>query len=78
MFGWDTVIYIIISLILSYVAYLMAPKPKMPKPAAATQMDSPTSEAGIPVPVLFGTMTMKAPNFLWYGDKNIREFKVKA
>lgn len=78
MFGWDTLIYLLISVVISLAAAALAPKPKAPKPEAAAQMENPTADAGRPIPVVFGTVTIKGPNFLWYGDKSVRTFKVKA
>lgn len=71
-------VQILLSIVLSYLAYLLAPKPKQPKPEAATEMENPTADAGRPIPVVFGTMTLKGPNFLWYGDKAVREYEVRA
>jgi hypothetical protein len=41
-------------------------------------LDDPTSEAGRPVPVPFGTITIKGLNLLWFGDKGKRTYKVDA
>jgi len=71
-------VQILVSIVLSYLAYLLAPKPKQQKPEAATEMENPTADAGRPVPVVFGTVTLKGPNFLWYGDKTVKEYTVKA
>lgn len=57
---------------------LLAPKPKTPKPEAAKDLENPTAEAGRPIPVVFGTITVKGLNVLWYGDKSFRTVKVKA
>lgn len=59
----------LISLALMIIGYLLQPKPKAAKPDMASEMDSPTAEAGRPVTVLFGEITVKSPNFLWFGDK---------
>lgn len=56
------------------LGYLLAPKPKKEKPPAATEMDAPTAEAGRPIPVVFGTMLVKSPNFLWWGEKALRQY----
>lgn len=74
----QTLIYLIVSIVISLIAYAFAPKPKMPKPPAASAMENPTADAGRPIPVVFGTLTIKGPNFLWYGEKNVRTFKVKS
>jgi predicted phage tail protein len=69
---------LLISLAINIVAYLITPKPKQPKPEAAKQSEVPTADAGIPVPVVFGTITVKALNCLWYGDQTMQTFQVKA
>lgn len=69
-------IMLAISIALSLVAYLLMPKPKMPKPASARDLESPTSDAGRPLPVVFGTVTVTGLNILWYGDKQVREYSV--
>ena len=50
------------------------PRPKLPTPAAATEMDNPTASAGTPLPVVFGTVTVKSANFLGYWAKEIHEY----
>ena len=40
-------------------------------------LQTPTAEAGVPVPVVFGTVK-KATNVLWYGDKEVVNYKVKV
>lgn len=67
-----------ISLAISIISYLIMPKPKAPKPEAAKDLEDPTAEAGRPIPVVFGTMTVKGLNVLWFGDKAKRTYKVKA
>ena len=71
-------VMVAISIALSLLAYLLMPKPKQPKPPSAQDMDAPTSDAGRPVPVLFGHMTIKGVNVLGYWDKKVREYSVKA
>lgn len=68
----------LVSLAISVAAYMLAPKPKQPKPEAAKEMENPTADAGRPVPVVFGEVTIKGPNVLWFGDKSISSYKVKA
>ncbi len=67
-----------IAIALLVVSYLLMPKPKGPKPEAATEQDNPTAEAGRPIPVPFGTLVIKSPNCLWFGDKSMRTYKIKA
>lgn len=77
MTGLEYLVYFIIALVLSVAAYMLAPKPKQAQ-TATSDLNAPTVSAGRPVPVVFGTVTMKSPNILWYGDKRKREYKVKA
>lgn len=72
------IVQIIVSIVQALLSYFFAPKPKTPKPASATEMENPTADAGRPIPVVFGTITIKGPNFLWYGDKKVIEYSVKV
>lgn len=62
------------AIVMAVVSYALQPRPKTPVPAAATEMDSPTASAGTPLPVVFGTMTVKSANFLGYWAKEIHEY----
>ncbi|MBH0113258.1 hypothetical protein I5E68_09900 [Novosphingobium sp. YJ-S2-02] len=68
----------LIALAVNIVAYLITPKPKMAKPEAAKSLEDPTAEAGKPVCVPFGSLTIKDPNVLYFGEKSINTYKVKA
>lgn len=68
----------LVALALNVVSYLLMPKPKASKPEAAKDMDDPTAEAGRPAPVVFGTVTIKGLNVLWFGEKSNRQYSVKA
>jgi predicted phage tail protein len=69
---------LLISLAISTVAYLIAPKAKTDQPDSTTDMDDPTAEAGRPIPVLFGTMTISGLNILWYGEKRTTTYTVEG
>lgn len=75
MAWWLIILAAVASVALSL---LLAPRPKAPKPEAAKDLDDPTAEAGRPIPVVFGTITVKGLNVLWYGDKSFNTKKVKA
>lgn len=64
---------LLIGLAIAVVGYLIMPKPKPPKPPAVKDMESPTAEAGRPMPVIFGTVTVKGSNIIWYGEKRTQE-----
>lgn len=66
---------LLIGVALNVIAYLLMPKPKKARPEAAKDMDSPTAEAGRPIPVVFGELTVKGLNILWYGDKRVHEWE---
>jgi hypothetical protein len=61
-----------------FILKLLTPKVKTPKPEAAKDLEDPTAEAGRPIPVVFGTITVKGLNVLWFGDKKHITYKVKA
>ena len=69
---------IVAAIALTAVRYLLMPKPKAPKPEAVKDLEDPTAEAGKPVPVPFGTITIKGLNLLAYMDKTKNTYKVKA
>lgn len=73
----EILVLVLISIVISVAAYLLAPKPKQPRYEAA-DLQTPTVSAGRPVPVVFGTVTIKSPNILWYGEKREHTYKVNA
>lgn len=70
--------YLIIFLVGLFVAYAMSPKPPVPPPPSLADMQVPTAEPGRPVPVIFGTRLVKAPNVVWYGDLRYSEVKTSS
>jgi hypothetical protein len=58
------------------LAYALQPKPAEPVPGTLNDVQAPTAEVGIPVPVVFGTCKLLAPNVLWYG--NLSTSKITA
>lgn len=68
----------LIILLIDVAVFLLMPKPKGPKPDATTDLESPTAEAGRPEPIPFGTVTIKSPNVLWFGEKSTIRIKVKV
>ena len=74
----DWIIQLIIAIVMQVVSYALTPRPKQPKPEAARDLEAPVAEAGKPMPVVFGTVTVKGLNVLWYGDKAVREYDVKV
>lgn len=60
---------------LTAISLLLAPKP--PKDTSAKKIENPVADASKPLPVVFGTMTVKEVNVLWYGDQTRHTSKVK-
>jgi hypothetical protein len=71
-FPWLILAAAVASVVLSL---LLMPKPKAPRPEATSDLDNPVAEAGKPIPVVFGTVTVKGLNVLWFGDKGRRTYK---
>ncbi len=71
-------IQIIVALGLMILGYLLAPKPPGPKRPELEDFKSPTSEAGRPLPVVFGTVTITGANAMWAGDRAIRARDARA
>lgn len=71
------IVQIIVAIVMAALSYLFMPRPKAPTPDAAEELDVPTADAGMPVPVVFGTMTVRSPNALWTGDVSTTSEKVK-
>jgi hypothetical protein len=61
-----------------FIFKLLKPKVKKNKPDAVKDLESPTADRSRPIPVPFGTMTIKSPNVLHFGDKSRRTYKTKA
>lgn len=69
---------LIIGVVMLIGAYIFAPKPKQPKPPSLDDLEAPTSEAGRPIPVIMGSVTIKGLNVLYSGDKSRKTRKVKS
>jgi len=71
-------ILLAVAIVLLAVSYIMTPKPKQAKPEAAKDLEDPTAEAGVPIIVIFGTVTITGGNVIGYMDKASRTYKVKV
>jgi hypothetical protein len=72
------VIQILIAVAMQIVAYVLQPKVKAARPDAVRDFDGPTAEAGRPVPVVVGDVTLKSPNVLHTSDKGSYQYQVRA
>lgn len=57
-----------LGLLFSYLAYLLRPKPTPPPPGTIEESDVPIANASDPIPKVYGTVWVKSPNVVWYGD----------
>lgn len=73
---WWNLIFLIVAIGLTALSYLLAPKPKAPKPSSTEDLNDPVAEAGMPVPVVFGTITLKGLNAMMTTDKRKIKYKV--
>jgi hypothetical protein len=60
------ILNLVLGLAMLIIGYLIMPKKQQKQ--EIQPLEAPTSEAGKPIPVLFGEMTIKSGNFLWWGD----------
>lgn len=67
-----TVLYVIYAIVL-IAAILSIPKPTEPQPSSLADVNVPTASADKPIPVVFGTVLLKSPNVVWYGDLSTTE-----
>lgn len=68
---------LLVAVVLQVIAYLIMPKPKQPK-TSTRDLEYPTAEAGRPIPYIWGRVTIKGSNILWYGEKNIHKYQIKV
>lgn len=69
---------LLISLAFSYVAYLLSPKPKPPKPATLDDFDIPKADEGQAIGKVFGTVLIRDATVHWYGDLKTKAIKQKS
>lgn len=66
---------LLIGIALQVIGFLLMPKPPGPKPPSLDDFKDPTAEAGRPIPVVFGSITIKGPNVMGFWDKEISSRK---
>jgi len=68
-----------VSFALSLAATLLM-RPKTPGPGGqeVAELELPMAEAGVPIPVVFGTVTITAPNVLWRGERTTKTYSIDA
>lgn len=69
---------LLISVVFSFIAFLLTPKPKPPDKSKLEDFDIPKSEEGSEIPKIFGTVTVRNPQVVWYGDLRLVAIKEKG
>lgn len=60
-------LYALVVMIISYAIQSFT-APRINNAPVQQMGDVPTASEGDPIPVVFGTVTLKQPNIIWYGD----------
>jgi hypothetical protein len=69
---------LLVGIALQIIGYLLMPKPPAPKPPTLEDFKDPTAEAGRPIPVVFGSVTLSSPNNMGFWDKSISSREAKS
>jgi uncharacterized membrane protein len=70
------IVNLLIGILFSTLAYVLKGASVSTPKQKPQDFQFPTVTAGDPIPVVFGTMTIKSPNILWYGEKGMEKKKV--
>lgn len=64
-----------VTIALTALAFSALAKPKQPN-TVFQDLEEPKASAGSPIPVVFGTVTMKTTNVIFTTEKTTRKYKV--
>lgn len=71
--GWFAIIYVVLLVVSMVLSFLLTPKPKIenarPKPLG--DFNVPTATENRAVPIVWGTVDIRGPNVLWYGNLKV-------
>ncbi len=73
------IVWLVVAIAVSLIAGLVGGMLMGKQTSPATQdktFEVPTSEIGVPIPILFGTRLIQSPSIAWYGDLRIIKVKV--
>lgn len=59
---------LLISLVFSYISFLLTPKPEAPKAATLDDFNLPRANEGDVIGKPYGTVWIRSPQIAWYGD----------
>lgn len=66
---------LVLGLLFSYIAALLAPKQEGPQPATLEDFDIPKAEEGAEYGKIFGTPIIRDPQIADYGDLRVRPIR---
>lgn len=69
---WHYIAIVVVSIAISYA---LAPRPPKPTDAEPEDTKIPKIPKGEPIPVVFGTVWLKKPGVLFWGDKSVRAIR---
>jgi len=73
---FNFVVQLAIGIALMAVGFLLTPRPKVRSGATGpSDFKTPKANAGDPIPVIFGTVTIFEPNILWEGDSKTETYQ---
>lgn len=78
MFGWDTLIYLAITLAISAISYALTPRPKSTQPKEVQQLNEPVSGDGQPVIKVYGSARVAQVAVHTYGRKRVESWNVRV
>jgi hypothetical protein len=64
-------------IIVALAAYFLAPKPEIPE-SSVEDFETATAKEGAVIGVIFGTVDIKSPNVVWYGDVSAEPIRSKG
>lgn len=67
-----------IGVALQIIGFLLMPKPKAPPPPSTDDLENPVVAEGQEIPVVFGTITIKDPAIIWWGQKQSRSRTIES
>lgn len=74
----DWVIQLIVFVVTQVISYALRPKAKTSQKGTSQDIETPTAEAGLPVAVVFGRITLKTVNVCGYWQKSKFEHEEKV
>jgi hypothetical protein len=72
------IVAVVVAVAVAALSMVLMPRPKAPRSDATKDLEDPTADASMPIPVPFGTITVKGLDNLGFMDKSSRTYKRSA